>query len=94
MRGVGRWQEEESPEMKTPATLKEQVNSHPLDVDSGSEVWRAGSSSDHTTWLSPVTPSELRVNFQLMDILYAQMALVAITLHAEWRPMCLACPWQ
>ena len=38
MRGVRRWQDEESPEMKTPATFKEQVKSHPLDVDSDSEV--------------------------------------------------------
>lgn len=38
MRGVRRWQEEESPEMKTPATFKEQVKSHPLDVDSDSEA--------------------------------------------------------
>lgn len=42
MRGVRRWQEEESSEMKTPAALMEQVKSHPLDVDSDSEVWLAG----------------------------------------------------
>ncbi|KAL3160654.1 hypothetical protein ABBQ32_010573 [Trebouxia sp. C0010 RCD-2024] len=38
MRGVRRWQEEESSEMKTPAALMEQVKSHPLDVDSDSEA--------------------------------------------------------
>lgn len=47
MRGVRRWQEEESPEMKTPATFKEQVKSHPLDVDSDSEVWLARGHHGH-----------------------------------------------
>lgn len=48
MAGIRRWQEEESPEMKTPATFKEQVKSHPLDVDSDSEVWLGGAITGHT----------------------------------------------
>ena len=39
MRGFGRGLDGESPELKTPATVKEQLNSHPLDVDSDSEVF-------------------------------------------------------
>lgn len=39
MRGFRRGQDGESPELKTPATLKEQLSSHPLDVDSDSEVF-------------------------------------------------------
>ena len=39
MRGFRGGQEGESPELKTPATFKEQLNSHPLDVDSDSEVF-------------------------------------------------------
>lgn len=37
MNGFGPGQEDESPELKTPAAIKH-LNSHPLDVDSGSEV--------------------------------------------------------
>ena len=39
MRGFRRGQDGESSELRTPATVKEQLNSHPLDVDSDSEVF-------------------------------------------------------
>ena len=39
MRGFRRGQDDESPELKAPVTVKQQLNSHPLDVDSDSEVF-------------------------------------------------------
>ena len=38
MRAFGRRQERASPDVRTPDVLKEHVKSHPLDVDSDSEV--------------------------------------------------------